>query len=157
MRFRHIKIKPCISLLFSIALIICLAVSALGQASDDRNKTGPIFKSTDGGVSWTAINTGITARVITVLAIDPVSPEIIYAGSDRGIFKSTDGGNSWTVPNGDITRFAVNDIAIDPVTPSTLYATTNGGGAYKSTDSGSTWSRINNGLFFNKVLGRLII
>ncbi|HJQ69529.1 MAG TPA: hypothetical protein VKA70_11175 [Blastocatellia bacterium] len=143
--------------LISIALIICLAGSALGQASDDRNKTAPMFRSTDGGASWTAINTGIVAHFISALAIDPRAPEIVYAGSDRGIFKTTDGGNNWAVPNGDITLFTIESIVIDPITRSTLYAGAFGGGAYKSTDGGATWSRINNGLGARKIIRKIII
>src|SRR5262245_58128920 len=37
-------------------------------------------------------------------------------------------------------------VAIDPTTPTTLYAGTNGGGFFKSTDGGTTWSAINEGV-----------
>ena len=157
MRFHHQKEKRYTILLFSTVLIFCLAASAMGQASDNRNKTGDIFKSLDGGATWTAINTGMTVGFITSLAIDPASPEVVYAGSDRGIFKSTDGGNTWAVPNGGITLFTIKSIVIDPLNHSTLYAGTISGGAYKSTDSGVTWSRINNGVSGLKIIRTVLI
>ena len=148
-------IKPRMLVLFSLVLMISFADHAAGQASDDRNRNGPVFKTTDGGASWKPINTGFVARFVLALAIDPVNPEIIYAGSDRGVFKSTDGGNNWIVPDGNITLSSIQAIAIDPVTPLTIYAATSSG-IYKSTDGAATWSRINNGLQ-SKGISRLII
>ena len=60
-----------------------------------------IFKSTDGGASWSSANSGLTTTYFDVLAIDPQNPSTLYAGGD-GIglfFKSTDGGTSWSAVN----------------------------------------------------------
>src|SRR5438034_770926 len=58
-----------------------------------------LYKSTDGGGSWTAANTGLPATY-GALAIDPQTPTTLYAGtSSQGLFKSTDGGVSWAAAN----------------------------------------------------------
>src|SRR5437762_1254015 len=77
---------------------------------------GGVFKSSNGGGSWTAINTGLTNLALRALAIDPQTPATVYAGTDGGnVFKSTNGGGNWTsIPTG---AFGVYALAIDPQTP----------------------------------------
>lgn len=58
-----------------------------------------VYKSTDSGRQWTAINTGLSDRNVEVVAIDPHSPTILYAGTYGGVFKSIDRGGSWTSNN----------------------------------------------------------
>ena len=54
------------------------------------------FKSTNGGTSWSAVNSGLTARFVHTLAIDPSTPATLYAGTNGGgVFKSTNGGATW--------------------------------------------------------------
>ena len=60
---------------------------------------GGVFKSTDGGGNWSAINTGLTNTYVYALAIDPVTPTTLYAGTYDGVFKSTDGGENWNAVN----------------------------------------------------------
>jgi hypothetical protein len=43
-----------------------------------------VFKSTDGGANWSAVNTGLTKTLVFALAIDPVTPTILYAGTYGG-------------------------------------------------------------------------
>jgi photosystem II stability/assembly factor-like uncharacterized protein len=58
----------------------------------------------------------------------------------------------WGSPSNEISStFDLKAIAVDPVTPTTLYVATDGGGVVKSTDGGSTWAPINNGLIDLKV------
>jgi hypothetical protein len=52
-----------------------------------------VFKSTDGGESWTAINDGLTNLSINALAIDPINPTTIYAGID-GVYRYEDLGTN---------------------------------------------------------------
>jgi photosystem II stability/assembly factor-like uncharacterized protein len=114
-----------------------------------------VFKSTDGGAHWSAINTGITAPFITALALDVQTPTTVYAGTSGidvwGVFKSTDGGAHWSVSNAGLppalnnTSSAVSVLVVDPQTPATLYAGTNVG-VFKSTDGGSFWNASNTGL-----------
>jgi hypothetical protein len=103
---------------------------------------GGVFKSTDGGATWSAVNTGLSNKSVWALAIDPTAPNTLYAGTYGGVFKSTDGGASWSA-NG-LTGNGVFALAIDPNTPTTLYAGTNGG-VFKSTNSGATWSATGTG------------
>src|SRR3989442_2207619 len=67
------------------------------------------------------------------LAIDPVTPTVLFAGGANGMFKSVDGGAMWspTLPNW------TQSIAIDPVTPTTVYAGTDSG-LVQSTDCRTT-------------------
>ena len=84
---------------------------------------GGVHKSTDGGATWTGVNSGLTDTLVTALAIDPDTPTTLYAGTEEGgVFKSTNGGTSWTAVNSGLTNTEVNDLVIDPSTPSTLYA-----------------------------------
>ena len=75
---------------------------------------------------------------IPALAIDPLTPTTLYAGtSGGGVFKSTDGGANWSATS--LTNIAVSALAIDPLTPTTLYAGTDGA-VYKSTDGAASWN-----------------
>src|SRR3989475_617660 len=107
-----------------------------------------VFKSTDGGGTWSAGNPGWhTTRCCTALGIAPQPPAILYAGATDAVFKSTDGGGSWH-PTG-LTKpgfIFIAALAIDPQAPATLYAGTYSSGVFKSTDAGVTWGAVNTGL-----------
>ncbi len=86
-----------------------------------------MFKSTNGGGNWSAVNTGLAATDVRALAIDPATPTTLYAGTQGGgVFKSTNGGGNWSAVNTGLTATFVYALAIDPVTPATLYAGTIG-------------------------------
>src|SRR3989442_1489791 len=108
----------------------------------------------EGGInSWTSTN-GPNGGSIRALAVDPVTPATLYAGTGGGgVFKSTDGGGGWTAANTGLCNCGpdpdysyVPALAIDPQTPTTLYAGTSGSGVFKSTDGGASWSAVNTGL-----------
>jgi photosystem II stability/assembly factor-like uncharacterized protein len=109
-----------------------------------------IFKSTNGGANWRAINFGLTNTTVSSLVIVPQNPSTIYAGtSGSGVFKSTDGGESWgstSLPN----TFVITALAAGAPDPATVYVAAYVGipptgvvsGNYKSTDGGVTWTQI---------------
>ncbi len=90
-----------------------------------------IFKSSDGGSTWAAANSGLFAVGINTLAIDPQNPRTLYAGvSGAGLLKSTDGGASWST-----TQFKYfTTLTFDPRNQGTVYAA-----GQKSIDDGQTW------------------
>jgi photosystem II stability/assembly factor-like uncharacterized protein len=106
------------------------------------------FKSMDGGLSWTAINSGLTNLNADALAIDPSTPSTVFGGTNVGLFKSTDGGNTWAGISSDPLFFfmPIFAVAVDPVNPSNVYVATSIAGIFKSTNGGITWGAINTGL-----------
>ena len=102
--------------------------------------------------TWTYV--GLSNYSIYSLAVDPINPSILYAGSGGyGIFKSTNGGATWNAINNGITNYSgyFTDIVVDPTNNNIIYA---GGvgvddgntGILKSTDSGSSWIYAHNGI-----------
>ncbi len=114
-----------------------------------------VFKTTNGGDSWTALFSGLMANyTVNALTIDPVS-QALYAGTNQaGIFKSTNSGESWNAVSSALTCYA---LIIDPVTQ-TIFAGTNFG-VFKSTIGGSygSWIAVNSGLPANTTVLSLAI
>ena len=100
---------------------------------------GATFRSTDAGATWTRLPD--FGSVIT-LAVDPTNSSVVYVGSIR-LFKSTDGGISRSVVNLPVIEAGVRCIVFDPSTPTTIYVGSDVG-VFRSTDSGSTWTTLNN-------------
>lgn len=106
-----------------------------------------IFKTTNGGAGWSAINTGLPSMIDQPgrLHIDPSNNQVLYLSStnDAGIFKSTNGGASWAAASTGLSTkgMGVSRIEIDPNTTATLYASTKDG-VYKSTNGASTWTLV---------------
>ena len=133
--------------------VLVLAIDPAAPATlyagtlDGGGVGGGVFKSTDGGGNWRAINTGLTSSSVFALAIDPSAPATLYAGTGTdGVFKSTNGGGNWSAVNTGLTDTSVGALAIDPSAPATLYAGTSGGGVFKSTNAGGSWTAMNAGL-----------
>jgi hypothetical protein len=85
---------------------------------------GGVYKSTDGGATWSIFNTGLTNTAVNALAIDPQRPTTLYAGTASGVFKSTDGAGTWSALSTGLPNFSVMALVIDPLRPTTLYAGT---------------------------------
>jgi photosystem II stability/assembly factor-like uncharacterized protein len=103
-----------------------------------------VYKTTNGGLSWQAANNGIPASTsIRAMAIDPVSTNNIYVGTDSlFLYRSIDGGGSWLhVTSGFLPQDVfIRTITVDYASPATLYAGSDSGRIYKSTNSGANWS-----------------
>ena len=102
------------------------------------NQGAGVFKSTDGGTSWSQIASTADSNwyYTNRLAIHPTSADTLLAATWAGIFKTTDGGAHWThpLPSGVIT-----DVDLDPVNGGNAIAGSYGGVAYFSTDGGGSW------------------
>ncbi|PYS46286.1 MAG: hypothetical protein DMF68_19585 [Acidobacteria bacterium] len=101
---------------------------------------GGIWKSTDGGASWSPLNDFMANLAVSSLAIDRTNPNVLYAGTGEGfnnsdairgagIFKTTDGGATWTqlASTANSNWFAVNRIAINPNDSNIILAATSTG------------------------------
>lgn len=108
-----------------------------------------IFRSDNGGSSWTEINSGIIGsdKDISSLVMDPVMSNVLYAGtySYGKILKSEDAGETWRQVNNKFTESFVSDIAIDYKNAKIVYAAT-GEGVFKSEDGGVNFKKRNSGL-----------
>jgi len=114
-----------------------------------------IFKSVDGGGSWTSIYTGIGTTgngscampSIATLAIDPSTPATLYAGTlctqQKAVLKSIDGGATWNPAVTGLPLYGeIASLAIDPQNTSTIYAAAAGTGLYLSTNAGANWTLV---------------
>ena len=148
---------------------IVYAASGEGLHRPDLSVGNGIYKSTDAGKTWTHLGLR-DGQQIPELAVDPHDPNRVFAAvaghpygpnEERGIFRSTDGGQNWekVLYKGEYT--GGDDVLIDPSNPQIVYATMwqaqegpweNGswegpnGGIFKSTDGGSNWTKLTNGL-----------
>ena len=117
-----------------------LAVDPTDPATFYTNSTSAIYKTTNGGKTFTAVTLPLTSQSSIVnLVIDPSAPKIIYAATGLGIFKSIDGGAIWAASNvGLPTPAYISSLTIDPFHPKTLWAWV-GTGGYVSNDGAATW------------------
>src|SRR5262245_22624744 len=90
------------------------------------------------GAMQTSANHGPTKRGFSAFAVNPRSPQVVYAGTGSGVFKSTDGGASWRATNAGLTERYVMDLAIDQHHAAVLYAATSSG-VFKSTNGARSW------------------
>jgi photosystem II stability/assembly factor-like uncharacterized protein len=105
-----------------------------------------VYKSTDGGVTWTEINKGLPEVELgrIGLAISPANPEILYAiveaaSGEGGFYRSTNRGASWERRSDHVTSGNYyQEIIADPVDPDTVYSMNNW--MVESHDGGKTFS-----------------
>src|SRR5436190_1605154 len=130
-----------------------------------------IFKSTDGGETWTRSGLEKSERIAKI-AVSPKNSDTVFAAvpgalwsdsPDRGLYKTTDGGKTWNQGlKGPNLSTGCTDVAIDPANPDVMFAAMwdfrrkgweyrSGGesptapsasGLFRSTDGGNTWTEI---------------
>jgi len=115
-----------------------------------------IYKSSNRGASWVAINAGIkniTAEVISPSPSYSIDKTIFIGTAGNGAFRSKDDGQSWVPMSNGVPYTTINAIALSPnyVYDHTVLAGTSVGGVYKSVDDGATWIGSNTGLLPNIV------
>ncbi len=106
----------------------------VGTGEPNNRNSSPwgagVFKSTDGGGSWTHLGLEETRHIARVV-VHPTDPDVVYVAAmghlwgfnqERGVFKSVDGGQSWTKVLYLDEQTGVTDLAMDPVDPDILYA-----------------------------------
>ncbi|MEM7037829.1 MAG: T9SS type A sorting domain-containing protein, partial [Bacteroidota bacterium] len=135
---------------------------------------GGVWKTTDGGTTWTPLTDDLPMLRVSDIAVDPTDPDIMYiamgdyayfgAGltlDDRkrhthyglGIYKTTDGGQSWnptglSIAQTDFDFSLTRRTLIHPTNTSTLLAAGTHG-VYRSTDAGGSWTQINDSLIWD--------
>jgi len=144
--------------------VIYVGTGDSGPRNTVLTDEGGMYKSVDGGATWTFIGLADT-HIISQIVVDPRDPDVVYVAAlghlfgpnpERGVFETTDGGKTWKK------ILFVNDstgaisLAIDPDNPHVLYAAmwqmsrrhwtfSSGGpgsGIYETTDGGATWTDI---------------
>ncbi|NOZ48704.1 MAG: hypothetical protein GXP37_01495 [Chloroflexi bacterium] len=123
---------------------------------------GGVWKTSNGGSSWTPLTDDQPSLSTGVIVLDPQHPDTIYVGTGEptpggdnyygvGILKSTNGGASWQHLGKEVfTGLGMSNIVINPNNPQVLYAATArtavmgpqvpARGIFKSTDGGQSWT-----------------
>ena len=126
---------------------------------------GGVWRSVDGGANWTPLTDAECSLDMGSVALDPVAPSIVYAGTGEaaasydsyfgcGVLRSTDGGMTWTrlgaqvFGNVSISKILVDAATAGSPTASTVFAATtrnfaaNCLGLLRSSNSGATWAPV---------------
>jgi photosystem II stability/assembly factor-like uncharacterized protein len=109
--------------------------------------TGEIFKSPDRGRTWIRSSVVRKNHAIYRLVLHPELKTRMYAATDTGFFVSTNRGKDWIgEPIDKDGRLPTRGVCVDPFKGNLVYAGVQGRGVYKSTDSGTSWTKCELGL-----------
>jgi photosystem II stability/assembly factor-like uncharacterized protein len=110
--------------------------------------TAGVLVSRDGGQDWQQVAGIPTSSPVNIIVQDPRRSSYIYVGTKQAFFLSHDGGEHWSrrggdLPFGDFTSILINPRNPDEVFTGNAYQNgAAGGGVYRSSNAGSTWSRL---------------
>lgn len=94
----------------------------------------------------------------TAIVVDPMRPEIVYAGSyTNGVYKSIDRGLTWYRMVNGLGNLSIQSLAIDPTDSNVVYAGTYSGGLYKSTNGAGSWLKVGNVSFGDHIVYHIAI
>lgn len=122
--------------------------------------SGGVFRSTDGGATWSNVSGPLTT--VARIAVHPNDPNKAWVlSAPLGLYRTVDGGATW-INSGKFAGITPTSLLIDPRDPDTLYVSGNcyAGfdvaflpwmGVHKSTDGGVTWTTLGGGAFFSCV------
>ena len=101
-----------------------------------------VFRSTDGGASWTRSSSGLPSdTMVSALTFAPTAADTVYAGTyASGAYRSTDAGQTWVKVTSSLDTGTFNYIAVDPLDAATVFIGSAGIGVWRSTDGGVTWT-----------------
>jgi len=131
------------------------SIRALAMAPSDHNvlvigALDGVFRSTDGGATWQrmtpenpeVLENHASMKNFVSVAIDPLNPDIVYAGTRHLAWKTSNGGQSWhNIKDGMLDDSDVFSIIVDPKTPSRVYASACSG-IYKSDNGADLFHRV---------------
>lgn len=100
-----------------------------------------VYKSTDGGISWSASKTGMDNKTVGKIIQNPANASVFLAATSGGVYRSTNSGATWTLSmTGN-----VKDLLFKPGDPNIVYGV-NGADFYRSSNNGVTFTKITSGL-----------
>jgi hypothetical protein len=113
------------------------------QSQTGGTQSAVVYKTTNGGSSWTSVSTGLSFGVQRIV-VSKRTPALLYAGSINQVFKSTNGGGSWSnvgsgLPSSSSNSSGGGRLAIDPTDDNIVYFATNQG-VYGTTNGGTSWT-----------------
>ena len=102
-----------------------------------------IWKSTNGGLSWTptGLNPSNSPNRTSEIYINPNNSNMLWVATSSGVYKTINAGNNWTLTQSGNFR----DLKVNPTNPNIIYASTSSQ-FYRSSDSGNSFTQISSGL-----------
>ncbi|KAJ9638751.1 hypothetical protein H2199_006611 [Coniosporium tulheliwenetii] len=105
---------------------VVVSVGGLSGAASSES----VYRSTDGGDTWTDVSGDLPDVVGNSVAVDPSNSSILYLATDTGVFRTTNGGTNWLAFDNGIPNVPCTGLIVD-VSSKMLYCGTFGRGAYK--------------------------